>query len=64
MIYLINFFREGTIKPGDRLLAVDGVSLQGSSSSDAQTLLQQQTASTLLTIEYDVNVSEKKKKTI
>ncbi|KAL0273585.1 UNVERIFIED_CONTAM: hypothetical protein PYX00_006222 [Menopon gallinae] len=48
--------REGTIKCGDRLLAVDGIPLQGRSLSDAQTLLRQPTPSTLLTIEYDVNV--------
>ena len=37
------------------------MSLQGSSLADAQTLLKQQSASTLLSIEYDVNVSTKKK---
>ncbi|EEB12197.1 conserved hypothetical protein [Pediculus humanus corporis] len=48
--------KQGTIKPGDRLLAVDGVSLQGSTLNDAQTLLLQPSATALLTIEYDVNV--------
>ncbi|KAK6619093.1 hypothetical protein RUM44_003475 [Polyplax serrata] len=48
--------RLGTIKPGDRLLAVDGVSLQGGTLHDAQKLLKQPSATILLTIEYNVNI--------
>lgn len=52
--------REGTIKPGDRLLAVNGASLRGSTLAEAQALLKQPTPTTCLTIEYDVKVHAQK----
>ncbi|XP_014256866.1 glutamate receptor-interacting protein 2-like [Cimex lectularius] len=51
--------REGTIKVGDRVLAVDGKRLGGLSLAEAQSLLTQRNGSgqcTWLVIEYDVSV--------
>lgn len=53
---MITFSREGTIKPGDRLTAVNGVCLRGSTLEDAQALLKEPTPTTALTIEYDIKV--------
>jgi hypothetical protein len=52
-------YREGSLKSGDRLLAVDGHSLHCANLADAQTLLHQSDSKfTVLTIEYDVSVLE------
>lgn len=40
---------------GDRLLAVNGTSIQGASLTDAHSLLRSAGISTTLTIEYDLN---------
>ncbi|KAL1116508.1 hypothetical protein AAG570_004980 [Ranatra chinensis] len=49
--------REGTVKVGDRLLAVDGRALSGCGLSEAQELLKGRQGTTAwLTIEYDVSV--------
>ncbi|XP_069674569.1 glutamate receptor-interacting protein 2 isoform X2 [Periplaneta americana] len=51
--------REGTLKSGDRLVAVDGQSLHCATLADAQTILHQSDSKfTVLTIEYDVSVLE------
>lgn len=52
-------YREGSLKSGDRLLAVDGHSLHCANLADAQTLLHKSDSKfTVLTIEYDVSVLE------
>lgn len=52
-------FREGSLKSGDRLVAVDGQSLHCATLADAQTVLHQSDSKfTVLTIEYDVSVLE------
>ncbi|XP_045132359.1 glutamate receptor-interacting protein 2-like isoform X3 [Portunus trituberculatus] len=50
--------REGTIKAGDRLVAVDGRDLSHCSLKDAQEMLQRIERAATLTIEYDVSVME------
>ncbi|KAM4615208.1 glutamate receptor-interacting protein 1 isoform 2-T2 [Polymixia lowei] len=50
--------REGTIKPGDRLLSIDGIRLHGSSLSEAMSLLKQSGQEATLLIEYDVSVMD------
>ncbi|XP_022646854.1 glutamate receptor-interacting protein 1-like isoform X3 [Varroa jacobsoni] len=50
--------REGTIKPGDRLIAVDNVHLTGATLYEAKTVLKQVERQVLLTIEYDVSVMD------
>ncbi|XP_068237802.1 glutamate receptor-interacting protein 2 isoform X2 [Palaemon carinicauda] len=50
--------REGTIKAGDRLLAVDGRDLTRCSLTEAQETLRRVERSATLTIEYDVSVME------
>ncbi|XP_023709874.1 glutamate receptor-interacting protein 2 isoform X2 [Cryptotermes secundus] len=50
---------EGSLKSGDRLVAVDGQSLHCATLTDAQTVLHQSDSKfTVLTIEYDVSVLE------
>ncbi|ETE59448.1 Glutamate receptor-interacting protein 1, partial [Ophiophagus hannah] len=48
--------REGTIKPGDRLLSVDGIRLVGTSHNEAMCILKQCGQEATLLIEYDVSV--------
>ncbi|KAG8137774.1 hypothetical protein E2320_003725, partial [Naja naja] len=48
--------REGTIKPGDRLLSVDGIRLLGTSHNEAMCILKQCGQEATLLIEYDVSV--------
>lgn len=48
--------REGTLKVGDRILSVDGVSLHNASHSDALTVLTQCGQEALYQIEYDVSI--------
>ncbi|XP_067346804.1 glutamate receptor-interacting protein 1 isoform X10 [Channa argus] len=50
--------REGTIKPGDRLLSVDGIRLHGSTHSEAMSILKQCGQEATLLIEYDVSVMD------
>ncbi|KAM4711517.1 glutamate receptor-interacting protein 1 isoform 6-T6 [Anableps anableps] len=50
--------REGTIKPGDRLLSIDGIRLHGSTLSEALSILKQCGQEATLLIEYDVSVMD------
>ncbi|XP_072856509.2 glutamate receptor-interacting protein 1 isoform X14 [Pogona vitticeps] len=50
--------REGTIKPGDRLLSVDGIRLVGTSHGEAMSILKQCGQEATLLIEYDVSVMD------
>ncbi|XP_077194845.1 glutamate receptor-interacting protein 1 isoform X5 [Paroedura picta] len=50
--------REGTIKPGDRLLSVDGIRLVGTTHSEAMSILKQCGQEATLLIEYDVSVMD------
>ncbi|XP_069485846.1 glutamate receptor-interacting protein 1 isoform X14 [Ambystoma mexicanum] len=50
--------REGTVKPGDRLLSVDGIRLLGASHTDAMSILKQCGQEATLLIEYDVSVMD------
>ncbi|KAL3202575.1 hypothetical protein MRX96_042396 [Rhipicephalus microplus] len=50
--------REGTIKAGDRLLAVDNINLNNASLNEATAVLKQVEKQALLTIEYDVSVMD------
>lgn len=49
-------FREGTLRPGDRLLSVDGVPLHNANHSDALSVLAQCGQEALFQIEYDVTI--------
>lgn len=53
--------REGTLRPGDRLLSVDGVPLHSSSHSEALSVLAQCGQEALFQIEYDVTIMGKNK---
>jgi hypothetical protein len=53
---LFFFSREGTIKPGDRLLSVDGIRLLGTTHAEAMSILKQCGQEATLLIEYDVSV--------
>lgn len=48
--------REGTLRPGDRLLSVDGVPLHNANHSDALSMLAQCGQEALFQIEYDVTI--------
>ncbi|XP_075456431.1 glutamate receptor-interacting protein 1 isoform X2 [Ascaphus truei] len=50
--------REGTIKPGDRLLSVDGIRLHGTTHAEAMSILKQCGQEANLLIEYDVSVMD------
>ncbi|XP_075065582.1 glutamate receptor-interacting protein 1 isoform X16 [Mixophyes fleayi] len=50
--------REGTIKPGDRLLSVDGIRLHGTTHAEAMSILKQCGQEATLLIEYDVSVMD------
>lgn len=49
-------FREGTLRPGDRLLSVDGVPLHNTNHNDALSVLAQCGQEALFQIEYDVTI--------
>uniref|UniRef100_A0A3Q1H9K0 Glutamate receptor interacting protein 1 n=1 Tax=Acanthochromis polyacanthus TaxID=80966 RepID=A0A3Q1H9K0_9TELE len=49
---------EGTVKPGDRLLSIDGIRLHGSTLSEAMSILKQCGQEATLLIEYDVSVMD------
>ncbi len=48
--------REGTIKIGDRVLAINGISVGGATLQDAHNLMRQCRGTTLFLIEYDVAI--------
>ncbi|XP_057285471.1 glutamate receptor-interacting protein 1 isoform X15 [Pezoporus wallicus] len=50
--------REGTIKPGDRLLSVDGIRLLGATHAEAMSILKQCGQEATLLVEYDVSVMD------
>uniref|UniRef100_A0A667Y233 Glutamate receptor interacting protein 2 n=1 Tax=Myripristis murdjan TaxID=586833 RepID=A0A667Y233_9TELE len=50
--------REGTLRPGDRLLSVDGVPLHSANHSDALSVLAQCGQEALFQIEYDVAIMD------
>ncbi|XP_041444554.1 glutamate receptor-interacting protein 1 isoform X8 [Xenopus laevis] len=50
--------REGTIKPGDRLLSIDGIRLHGTTHTEAMSILKQCGQEATLLIEYDVSVMD------
>ncbi|XP_056131868.1 glutamate receptor-interacting protein 1 [Lampris incognitus] len=50
--------REGTLKPGDRLLSIDGIRLHGTSLSEAISILKQCGQEATFLIEYDVSVMD------
>uniref|UniRef100_A0A8C5E5T1 Glutamate receptor interacting protein 2b n=1 Tax=Gouania willdenowi TaxID=441366 RepID=A0A8C5E5T1_GOUWI len=50
--------REGTLRPGDRLLSVDGVPLHNANHSDALSVLAQCGQEALFQIEYDVSIMD------
>ncbi|XP_054624836.1 glutamate receptor-interacting protein 1 isoform X7 [Dunckerocampus dactyliophorus] len=50
--------REGTIKPGDRLLSIDGIRLHGNTLSEAMSILKQCGQEATLLVEYDVSVMD------
>ncbi|XP_034018896.1 glutamate receptor-interacting protein 1 isoform X8 [Thalassophryne amazonica] len=50
--------REGTLKPGDRLLSIDGIRLHGSTLSEAMSILKQCGQEATLLVEYDVSVMD------
>ncbi|XP_040265354.1 glutamate receptor-interacting protein 1 isoform X1 [Bufo bufo] len=50
--------REGTIKPGDRLLSVDGIRLHGATHAEAMSILKQCGQEATLLLEFDVSVMD------
>uniref|UniRef100_A0A8C7S5R6 Glutamate receptor interacting protein 2b n=1 Tax=Oncorhynchus mykiss TaxID=8022 RepID=A0A8C7S5R6_ONCMY len=50
--------REGSLKPGDRLMCVDGVPLHSANHRDALAVLNQCGQEALLQIEYDVSIMD------
>ncbi|KAM9758545.1 glutamate receptor-interacting protein 2 isoform 5-T5 [Menidia menidia] len=50
--------REGTLRPGDRLLSVDGVPLHAAGHGDALSVLAQCGQEALIQIEYDVTIMD------
>lgn len=50
------FSREGTIKIGDRVLAINGINVGGATLQDAYNLMKQCRGTTLFLIEYDIAI--------
>ncbi|KAM9772470.1 glutamate receptor-interacting protein 1 isoform 2-T2 [Syngnathus typhle] len=50
--------REGSIKPGDRLLSVDGIRLHGNTLAEAMSVLKQSGQEATMLLEYDVSVMD------
>lgn len=48
--------REGTLKIGDRVLAINGINVTGATLQDAHNLMRQCRGTTLFLIEYDVAI--------
>uniref|UniRef100_A0A671QZR6 Glutamate receptor-interacting protein 1-like n=1 Tax=Sinocyclocheilus anshuiensis TaxID=1608454 RepID=A0A671QZR6_9TELE len=58
VLHFVFSHREGTIKPGDRLLSIDGIRLHGASHAEAMSILKQCGQEATLLIEYDVSVMD------
>jgi C-terminal processing protease CtpA/Prc len=56
MKYLSINSREGTLKIGDRVLAINGIHVTGATLQDAHNLMKQCRGTTLFLIEYDVAI--------
>lgn len=56
---MFRVFREGTLKVGDRILCIDGVSVTQATLTEALNLLRKARDSVTLQIEYDVTVMGK-----
>ncbi|XP_061524518.1 glutamate receptor-interacting protein 1 isoform X3 [Phycodurus eques] len=50
--------REGSIKPGDRLLSIDGIRLHGNTLAEAMSVLKQSGQEATVLLEYDVSVMD------
>ncbi|XP_077356943.1 glutamate receptor-interacting protein 1 isoform X7 [Festucalex cinctus] len=50
--------REGSIKPGDRLLSIDGIRLHGNTLAEAMSILKQSGQEATMLLEYDVSVMD------
>ena len=48
--------REGTVKIGDRVLAINGINVSGASLQEAHSVMRQCRGTTLFLIEYDVAI--------
>jgi C-terminal processing protease CtpA/Prc len=49
-------YREGTLKIGDRILAINGINVSGATLQDAYNIMKQCRSTTLFLIEYDVAI--------
>lgn len=49
-------YREGTLKIGDRVLAINGINVTGATLQEAHNLMKQCRGITLFLIEYDVAI--------
>lgn len=58
------FYREGSLKIGDRLLSVDGIPLHSMTHADALNILRQCSQEALFQIEYDVTIMGKAKMSV
>ncbi|XP_051911686.1 glutamate receptor-interacting protein 1 isoform X3 [Hippocampus zosterae] len=50
--------REGSVKPGDRLLSIDGIRLHGNTLGEAMSVLKQSGQEATMLLEYDVSVMD------
>lgn len=57
------YYREGSLKIGDRLLSVDGIPLHSVTHADALNILRQCSQEALFQIEYDVTIMGKARTT-
>lgn len=48
--------REGTLKIGDRVLAINGINVSGATLEDAHNIMRQCRGITLFLVEYDVAI--------
>ncbi len=53
---MLFYSREGTLKIGDRVLAINGINVTGATLQDAHNLMKQCRGTTLFLIEYDVAI--------
>lgn len=58
-MYTLLYYREGTIKVGDHLLSVDGVSLNGLTLAEADAVLRQSDGACRLTVRYQVSAADR-----
>ena len=49
-------FREGTLKIGDRVIAINGINVSNAALEDAMGILHQSELETILVVEYDVSI--------